>query len=82
MADVEHFYRCDENVIDPVRLRFGIAYIVTNRVGVEFIYHTAWTRPSGSSGRHYTDNIYRLNIKIALNKGMLQRVFDGGAAED
>ena len=82
MADVEPFYRFDKNVIDPVRLRFGVAYIVTNRVRVEFIYHMAWTRPSGSSSLEYTDNIYRLNVKIALNKGMLQRVFDGGTADD
>jgi hypothetical protein len=30
----------------------------------------------------YTDNNCRLNIKIALNKGLMQRVFDGGDADD
>ena len=82
MADVEPFYRFDKGLVDPVRLRAGIAYIATNRVRVEFIYHMAWTRPPGSNSLEFTDNIYRLNIKVALNKGMLQRVFDGGVADD
>jgi hypothetical protein len=63
-------------------LRVGFAYIATNRVRVEFIYHMQWTRPSGSTGLEYTDNIYRFNVKVALNRGMLQRVFDGGVADD
>jgi hypothetical protein len=36
----------------------------------------------GGLNPSYTDNIFRLNIKIALNKGIMQRVFDGGDADD
>ncbi len=82
LADVEPFYRFDKDTIDPLRVRGGIAYIVSSRVRVEFIYHAQFTRPAGSSGLEYTDNIFRINIKIALNKGILQRVFDGGDADD
>ena len=82
LADVEPFYRFDKDTIDPLRVRGGIAYIVSSRVRVEFIYHAQFTRPSGSSGLEYTDNIFRLNIKIALNKGIMQRLFDGGDADD
>ena len=49
---------------------------------VEFIYHAQFTRPSGSTGLEYTDNIFRLNIKIAMDKGLLGRVFNGGDADD
>lgn len=82
LADVEPFYRFDRGTIDPLRVRGGIAYIVSSRVRVEFIYHAQFTRPAGSSGLEFTDNIFRLNIKIALNKGILQRMFDGGDADD
>ena len=82
LADIEPYYRFDKNVIDPLRVRGGIAYIVSNRVRVEFIYHAQFTRPAGSSGLEYTDNIFRLNIKLALNQGVLQRVFNGGDADD
>jgi hypothetical protein len=82
LADVEPFYRFDKDTIDPLRVRGGIACIVSSRVRVEFIYHAQFTRPAGSSGLQYTDNIFRLNIKIALNKGIIQRVFDGGDADD
>lgn len=81
LADAEVMYRFDKNWIDPCRLRAGVAYIVNNRVRVEFIYHMQWTRPGGES-LQYTDNIYRLNIKVAMNKGVLQRVFDGGDPTD
>jgi len=82
LADVEPIYRFDKERIDPLRVRGGIAYIVSNRVRVEFIYHAQFTRPAGSSGLEYTDNIFRLNVKIALNTGILQRMFDGGDAGD
>ena len=82
LVDVEPFYRFDRGTIDPFRVRGGVAYIVSPRVRMEFIYHAQFTRPAGSSGLEYTDNIFRLNIKIALNKGLLQRVFDGGDADD
>jgi hypothetical protein len=81
LADAEVMYRFDKNQVDPCRLRAGIAYIVSSRVRVELIYHMQWTRPGGGPLK-YTDNILRLNIKVALNKGMLQRVFDGGDPVD
>lgn len=82
LGDVEPFYRFDRGTIDPLRFRVGIAYIVSSRVRVEFIYHAQFTRPAGSSGLEFTDNIFRLNIKIALNKGIMGRLFEGGDADD
>ena len=74
LADAEPFYRFDRGTIDPFRVRGGIAYIVSSRVRVEFIYHAQFTRPAGSSGLEYTDNIFRRNIKIGLNKGIIGRL--------
>jgi hypothetical protein len=81
LADVEPYYRFDKNVVDPLRVRGGLAYIVNDRVRVEFIYHAQFTRPAGSSGLEYTDNIFRLNFKLALGQGVLRRVFDSGDAD-
>jgi hypothetical protein len=49
--------------------------VLHGRVQTEFIYHVQWTRPNGSF--EYTDNIFRLNIKIGLQDGILPRVMEG-----
>jgi hypothetical protein len=82
LADVEPYYRFDKNVVDPLRLRCGIAYIVSDRLRVELIYHAQYTRPAGSTGLEYTDNIFRLNIKIALSSKLLGRIYQGGDIDD
>jgi hypothetical protein len=41
----------------------------------EFIYHAQFT-PSESNGLAYTDNIFRLNIKIGLNKGIIGALYN------
>jgi len=78
LADVEPIYRSDTGQIDPLRLRVGLGYVTSRRVLVEFHYFTQYTRPEG--GRlAYTDNIFRINLKIALSKGInLMRLLDGG----
>jgi hypothetical protein len=81
-VDVEPIYRFDKNWVDPLRVRGGLAYVLNDRVRVEFIYHAQFTRPAGSSGLEYTDNIFRLNIKIGLGQGLQQRAFSGGDADD
>jgi hypothetical protein len=82
LVDVEPYFRFDKNIFDPLRVRGGIAYVLSERLRVEFIYHAQFTRPSGSSGLEYTDNIFRLNIKLALDRGGLQRLYGGGDADD
>jgi len=72
MADVEPYYRFDRNQVDPFRIRGGLGYIMKSApLRIEFIYHAQFTHPSGSDGLEFTDNIYRLNIKIGLNKGII-----------
>ena len=74
LTDVEPFFRFDRDVVDPLRIRGGIGYVVSQHLSVEFIYHAQFTRPAGSSGLEFTDNIFRLNFKIGLNKGILGRI--------
>jgi hypothetical protein len=77
LADVEPFYRFDTDKIDPVRVRGGGGYVLNDRVRVEFVYYAQFTRPNSGSLQH-TDNIFRLNIKIGLAKGILQRLQSTG----
>jgi hypothetical protein len=73
LADVEPYYRFDREQVDPLRVRAGAGYVATDRLRVEFIYHAQWTHPSGSNGLSFTDNIYRVNIKLGLTKGIIGR---------
>ena len=63
----------------PLRLRApGPGFVTSRRALVEFHDSTQYTRPD-SGGLAYTDNILRLNFKIALTKGIsLTRLLDGG----
>jgi len=74
LADVEPYYRFDRHAVDPLRVRGGIGYVINDRIRTEFIYHAEFTRPAGSSGLEFTDNILRLNIKIGLTMGIIGRL--------
>jgi len=53
-------------------VRAGAGYVANDRVRVEFIYHAQWMHPAGT-GLAFTDNIYRVNIKLGLTKGIIGR---------
>jgi hypothetical protein len=75
LADVEPYYRFDRGQVDPFRIRGGIGYIMKAvPIRIEFIYHAQFTHPEGSSGLKFTDNIFRLNIKLSLTKGIINQL--------
>ncbi len=78
LSDVEPIYRSDTGQLDPLRIRVGLGYITNRRMLIEFHYFAQYTRPGG--GRlAYTDNIFRLNLKIAMSKGLsLAQLLDSG----
>jgi hypothetical protein len=79
MADVEPYYRFDKKQIDPFRIRGGIGYIMKSApIRLELIYYAQYTQPTAESGLVYTDNIFRLNIKIGLHSGILGRLYNPG----
>jgi len=71
IADVEPYYTFEKGQIDPFRIRAGLGYVVNDRIRVELIYHAEYTRPEGGSLEH-TNNIFRLNIKIGFQRGLLK----------
>ena len=48
--------------------------MLNSRLRMELIYHAQYTRPASGTGLAYTDNIFRLNIKIGLHQGILARL--------
>jgi Protein of unknown function (DUF2490) len=76
IADAEAFYRFDDEKTDRVRLRAGLGLSLSDRVRVEFSYYAQFT-DLGSGGFEWTENIYRINIKLARQKGLLARLAHG-----
>jgi hypothetical protein len=77
LADIEPYYRFDKNLVDPMRIRGGIGYVMKSApIRIEFIYHAQYTQPDQESGLRYTDNIYRINIKLGINKGILGSLYN------
>jgi hypothetical protein len=65
LADVEPFWRLDKGYLERVRVRGGIGYILNRTWRTEFIYHAEFSGGEGAP-KKYTDNIFRLNIKLSL----------------
>lgn len=77
LVDVEPYYRFDKSEVDPFRFRGGLGYIMKSApLRLELIYYAQYTKPYAESGLKYTDNIFRLNIKIALSKGILGSLYN------
>lgn len=81
LADVEPVYRFDTDRIDPLYVRGGFGYIINRRMRVEFLYYAEYTRPnSGSSLQHY-DNIFQVNLKFDVGRGILERLHNPSAGD-
>ena len=77
LADIEPYFRFDKNLVDPMRIRGGIGYVMKSLpIRIEFIYHAQFTQPDKESGLKYTDNIYRINLKLGINKGILGSLYN------
>lgn len=73
LADVEPFYRFDENTVNQVRLRVGGGYIVSDCLRIEFVYTAQFSRQNGS-GLEFSENSFQITARIGLSKGIIRRV--------
>ena len=65
LSDVEYFYRLDDEYLERYRIRGGVGYVLSKTWRAEFIYHAEFTGGNGVQ-KAYTNNIWRLNIKLSL----------------
>lgn len=76
VGNVEPMYRFDRDDIDPSRAQVGLGYILSHRVRAELLYYANWGRVAPDNDLAFTQNIFRLNVKVGLNHSMLRRVWD------
>jgi len=81
IGDVEPFFRSDKKALDPFRLRAGLGYVANDRLRVEFIYHAQFGRATTDDPLEYNQNIFRLNFKLGLHQGILDRNQNPGVDE-
>jgi len=55
---------------------------VSDRLRAEFIYHLQFKPDDAGQGLEWTDNIFRLNFKLAFSRGLLSRLGHAGADGD
>ena len=52
---------------DPVRLRAGLGYVLSNRIRIEAIYTAQFTRASRGSPLDYDNNIFQTLPNLLLH---------------
>jgi hypothetical protein len=77
---VEPIYRFDHSTIDPLYVRGGLGYVLSDRVRLEFVYYAQFSRASSGS-LAFADNIFQLNIKLGLAEGLLRRLHNPRAGD-
>ena len=77
LADVEPFYRFDQNTFNQVRLRFGGGYILNDRLRIECIYTAIFSQQNGS-GLEFSENRFQITARIGLSRGIIGRVLGNG----
>jgi hypothetical protein len=77
LLDVEPFWTSGKG-LNMFRFRTGLGYIPSERLRIEFLYHTQWGEATGSDALVYNENIFRLSFKIGLKRSILSRVWNPG----
>ncbi len=75
LADAEPIWRLDDKYMSIFRLRGGVGYIFSKKWRAEMIYHAEWTGAKGAP-KHYTGNIWRLNVKLMLPRRGVRHTHD------
>jgi hypothetical protein len=70
LASAEPFYEFNTHDISELRLGAGVGYVLSDRLRIEFTYYADFTRPNNGA-LAYTENIFLLNFRFALHKGLL-----------
>jgi len=76
IANTEPMYRFDKNDLDPFRVQIGAGYIANPRIRVELLYYANWGRVAPTNDLAFTENIFRLNIKLGVKHALLRQVLN------
>ncbi|HEY1791032.1 MAG TPA: DUF2490 domain-containing protein [Verrucomicrobiae bacterium] len=67
LASVEPFYDFNQSEVSQLRVSGGIGYVFSKYAQLEFVYYAKFRQQNGG-GLEYSENIFRLNLKISLNR--------------
>lgn len=76
IANAEPMYRFDTNDLDPFRVQMGLGYIANPRLRLELLYYANWGRVAPTNDLEFTENIFRLNIKLGVKHALLSHVWN------
>jgi hypothetical protein len=74
LSDFEPFYRLDKSMVDQIRIRMGPGFILNEHFRLEFIWRMQLTRSAKTDPITYTDNTFRINLKIATREGLFKEL--------
>jgi hypothetical protein len=74
LSDLEPFYRFDKNMVDVIRIRAGSGFVINEYFRLEGIWRLQLARADKTDPFTYTDNTFRVNLKIATRKGLFKEL--------
>jgi hypothetical protein len=81
MADSELFSQFDKTALNAWTVRGGVGYVTHDRLRLEFTYSARFDRGGSNDALEYDRNIFRLNIKVGLHHGILDRTSNPGSGK-
>ena len=63
----------EHNFVDALRFMSGAGYIKNDRVRLEFQYVLEVSRKSATEALPYSDNSFRLDVKLSFKEGLLHK---------
>lgn len=82
LVNTEPMYRFDKSDIDPYRVQAGLGYVANPRVRAELLYYANWGRVAPGNDLEFTQNIIRLNVKVAVKRALLSHVWNPAEREE
>jgi hypothetical protein len=76
LVDAEAFYQFNDSNWNQVRLRAGLGYVTHDRVRIEFTYGAQFGRSAPDADLLYNRNLFRLEIRVGLKRGLLARIWN------
>lgn len=81
IAENELFFRFEKAALDHWTIRGGVGYINHGHLRLEFTYSAHFGRGTTDSPPEYDQNVFRLNIKVGLHLGILDRTLNPGSGQ-
>jgi hypothetical protein len=76
IANTEPMYRFDKNDLDPLRVQMGVGTNRKSPRSSRVALLRNWGRVAPTNNLAFTENIFRLNIKLGVKHSLLREVLN------